>query len=86
MTENDLHLIKVAAKLLVLETTLQQAFKALEKTSPAAAESLRDWANRAETEAAKVTIPGYTPEMSDLISAEYQEALASFVAPFKKAP
>lgn len=86
MTENDLHLIKVAAKLLVLETTLQQAFMALAKSSPSAAESLRVWANQAEEESAKVTISGYTAEMSDLISAEYQEALASFVAPFKKVP
>lgn len=74
MTESELTVLRLQMRSLVRELALQVLVKSLKGTS-GGEQHLCDWASRVRAEAAKQTVPKAGAAQSDLLAAEYQEAL-----------
>ena len=75
MTEKELEIVRLKAKILALETVLSTLFSALGRTFPSFSQSFRETGNAMKEEYSMLAVKGYPPELSDLLAGEYQEAL-----------
>lgn len=75
MTETELEILRLRVRLEVHLVLLRGIYTVLANISPAVAQSYRDQFARLRQEHAKITIPRFSAEWSDLVAGEYQEAL-----------
>ena len=75
MTETDLELWRLKAKIEAIRVLLRVLYTGMANSSPTGAESLRDRFAALRQDHGRITFPGLPPEYSDALSAEYQEAL-----------
>ena len=75
MTEGELDILRIKLRLEVFHVLLRGLYTGLANSSPTAAQACRDQFSALRQEQAKIVIPGLLPGYSDLVSAEYQEAL-----------
>jgi hypothetical protein len=75
MTEGELQTLRLKARLEVLQVLIRGLYTGLANISPNAAQGWRNRFAELRKEHAKIAIPGVPSEYSDLIAAEYQEAL-----------
>jgi hypothetical protein len=75
MTETELEILRLKVRIEVLQVLIRGLYTGLANTSPAVAQTVRDRFSDLRQKHDKIALTGTTPEMSDLISAEYQEAL-----------
>lgn len=80
MTEGELEILRLKLKIEALQVLIRMLYIGWANISPAGAQTLRDQFARLREEHGKIALPGTTPEISDLISAEYQEALDDVLA------
>ena len=75
MTESELETLRLKMRLEAHQVLLRMMFVGWASISPNGGQTLRGQFARLRAEHAKIAIPGMKPEYSDLVSAEYQEAL-----------
>jgi hypothetical protein len=75
VTEAELQMVRISANLEAIRTLLRGLYTGLANTSPNAAQVIREKFAALRTEQQKVTLRGVDPAMSDLVAAEFQEAL-----------
>ena len=75
MTEAELEIFRLKIRLEVHQVLLRGLYTAPANSSPNGPQAYRDRFAALRKEHGKIAIPGLAPEYSDLISAEYQEAL-----------
>ena len=66
MTEKELDIIRIKIKTEILQVLLRGLYTGLANSSPTAAQACRDRFEALRKDHAKITIPGLTPEYSDL--------------------
>lgn len=75
MTEQELEVIRVNLRIEVLKILVGGLYTALAKQSPSAAQALLTKFAEIRQDHSKIALKGLVPEYSNLIAAEYQEAL-----------
>jgi hypothetical protein len=75
VTENDLEILRLKVRIEALQLLIRTLYSGLANTSPTAAQTCREQFARLRQDHGKMALTGTTPEVSDLIAAEYQEAL-----------
>jgi hypothetical protein len=80
MTETELEIVRLKVRMEVLRILSRALYTGLANTSPTVAQTIRDRFSNLRQEHDKIALKGMTPEMSDLISAEYQEALEDILS------
>jgi len=75
MTESELEILRIKMRLEVHQVLLRMLYTGLANSSPNGTQPYRDKFDALRKEHGKIAVPGLAPEYSDLISAEYQEAL-----------
>jgi hypothetical protein len=75
MTEIKLEILRLKLKIEVHHVLLRGLYTGLANSSPTGPQAYRDRFADLRREHSKIAIPGIPPEYSDMISAEYQEAL-----------
>ena len=75
MTEIDLEILRLRLRMEVHQVLLRGLYSGLANIFPSAAKMCRDQFATLRREHSKTAIRGLPPASSDLISAEYQEAL-----------
>jgi hypothetical protein len=79
MTPSELEQVRVIARHLVTQTALEMLYKTLVRSSPVFAQSFLDAAAAWRQSAGETRFPWASPEYSDLLNAEYQQALEDFL-------
>lgn len=79
MTNNELEIVKLRSQILALETILSMLCSALGRSFPSFSQSFHETGKLLKEEHSKVLLKGYSPEMSDLLAGEYQDALDSLL-------
>jgi len=79
LTEQDLYLYKLHSRITFLETTMQLILKAVAQSQPEPRQALEDWANIVRSRIAGMRFEGANPAVSDMLAAEYQEAVERFL-------
>lgn len=74
MTQEELEIIRLKLRAEVREIALQELVRAA-AAQPSAMQSLQAWASRVRAQAGLQTIQGEHSATSDLLAAEYQQAL-----------
>lgn len=74
MTEHEMAMLRLNIRITVRDVALEKLV-GLAKSLPNGAQFLHGWASQVQSQAALQTIPGLDASMSDLLVAEYQEAL-----------
>ena len=75
MTEAELEILRLKIQLEALRVLLRMLYTGLANSSPSGPQAFRDQFDHLRQEHAKIALPGIAPEYSDLVAAEYQEAL-----------
>lgn len=75
MTEGELEILRLKLRLDVHQVLLRCLYTALANSVPGGAQAYRDRFSALREEHSKIAIPRIPPEYSDMVSAEYQEAL-----------
>lgn len=71
----DMELIRLKSEFLALETLMVAVLKSMQRSMPQFAESLRTSAQAATEQYRELPVKAQSPEESDLLAAEFQEAL-----------
>jgi hypothetical protein len=75
MTTGELEILRLKLSLEVHRVLLRGLYIAAANSIPGGAQACRDRFAALRKEHAKIVIPGIPPEYSDMVTAEYQEAL-----------
>jgi len=75
MTESELEILRLKVGMEAMRVLIRMLYTGLAGISPNAPTIIREKFEGLRKEHAKVAIPGIDPAMSDLVAAEYQEAL-----------
>lgn len=75
MTKDELDLLRLRLRVETLLLLIRMLYTGLANSSPTAAQAFRDQFARLRQGHSKIALKGMTPEYSDLVAAEYQEAL-----------
>jgi hypothetical protein len=80
MTEQELEIVRLKMKIEALSLIFFGVCNALGRTSPAFLPSLLKTAKEKQTEYQSIALKGVSPEVSDLMAAEFQEAFADLIS------
>jgi hypothetical protein len=75
MTEVELEILRLRLRAEVHQVLLRGLYTGMANTSPSAAQGVRDQFAKLRQEHSKIVIRGLPPTSSDMVAAEYQEAL-----------
>ncbi len=75
MTEHELEILKLNVRIQALEVLVRMLYSGLANSSPSAAQVLLEKLSSLRQEHAKIVLKVHSPEISDLVAGEYQEAL-----------
>ena len=79
MTEAELENVRLKLTIEVLLVLIGGIYTGLANSSPTAAQVIRGQFERLRQDHAKIALPSYSPEYSDMLAGEYQEALEGFL-------
>ena len=79
MTEAELENVRLKLKFEALLVLIGGIYSGLANSSPTAAQAIRDRFGRLRQDHSKIALPSYSPEYSDMLAGEYQEALEGFL-------
>ena len=80
MTEQELEIVRLKMKIEALSLIFLGVCNALGRTSPAFLPSLLQTAKEKQTEYQSIALKGVSPEVSDLMAAEFQEAFSDLIS------
>jgi hypothetical protein len=75
VTEAELKLLRLEVRIEALNMLVRMLYAGLANISPEATKALRRQFEILRREHSTISLPGVSPEYSDLISSEYQDAL-----------
>lgn len=84
MTEQELEIVRLKIRLDAQAVILFAACNAMGRTFPTFLPSLLQTAKEKQTEYQSVALKGVSPELSDLMAGEFQEAFADLIAFMEK--
>lgn len=80
MDEMDLEILRLKAQLEAVRVLLRGVYTLLANSSSAAARGFRDQFEKLQQEHQKIALQKVDPAISDLMAAEYQEALSDLIS------
>jgi hypothetical protein len=75
MTEDELEVLRLKVRIVVLESLVHALCTVLARTLPGARQAMLDQFQLFRQKQSQVVLPGFPPEISDMVAGEYQEAL-----------
>ncbi|OYT93399.1 MAG: hypothetical protein CFE43_03915 [Burkholderiales bacterium PBB3] len=80
MTEQELEIVRLKLRLEVQQVLVRGLYIALANSSPSAAQAFRESFSKLRLEHSKIVLEGVKDGYSDLIAAEYQDALEDYLS------
>lgn len=79
MTEAELEIVRLKLKIEALLVLIGGIYTGLANSSPTASQAILGQFEKLRQDHAKIALPNYSPEYSDMLAGEYQEALEGFL-------
>lgn len=80
MTPDEMEILRLKLRIEVVRVLLRGLYTALAKSSPAAAQALRDQFADLRQRHGQITLPGHPAVYSDMVAGEYQDELNNLLS------